>query len=307
LTASETRPLPGGIWGFPVSTFSGDGELDAGAFAAGVRHQVDGGVSAVVVNGALAEADTLDTREWRIAAETALAVVDGRVPVVAALPAPEDSARAAARLAGELGVAAMLVLPPRDDPAALLAHARGAADLASLPVVLYQRGRVRLSADALEPAVRDRTVIGVKDGTRDLRAFRRLLDELGDGIVSAAAFEDMSLPYWGLGVDALCPASVAHDPAYALAWHSLLASGEIEAARGLLRAFAYPFTDLRLSRPGIDVAVVKEAMALRGLRAGGARAPGQPLSEPERAQVRGLLRRLDAAMARVVEPPAIRQ
>ena len=47
--------------------------------------------------------------------------------------------------------------------------------------------------------------------------------------------------------------------------------------------------DLRLSRPGIDVSVVKAAMAERGLPAGDDRLPALPLTAAERERVRLLL------------------
>ena len=176
----------------------------------------------------------------------------------------------------------------------LVDRARRAAELAGTPAVVYQRAAVRLGADDLEPAVSDGAVIGLKDGTRDLRSLRRLMDAFGTQLTFAAAFEDMTLAYWALGVDALCPASTAHDPAYSRRWLRSLRAGDLAGARAQLQAFGYPFTDLRFSRPGIDVAVVKHAMHLRDVPAGGVRAPGVPLTSEEKHLVAFLLDRLDS-------------
>lgn len=285
--------MPGGVWGFPVSPFTAAGELDGDGLVASIELQVAGGVDAIVVNGALAEVDALEHGEW-VVATAAAAAFSSRIPVLAALPAEEQAALAAARAVAASPVAAMLVLSePGTSGGELIMRARAAVEAAGVPAVLYQRGDVRLEAGALREAIADGSVVGVKDGTRDFRALRRLMDGLGGEIAVAAAFEDMSLPYWALGVDALCPASTAHDPWYSRAWFGRLRAGDLAAARTLLDAFAYPLTDLRLSRPGIDVAVVKEVLRLRGHAAGGVRPPGVALTDAERVRVAALVARLD--------------
>ncbi len=294
---SARRQLPAGIWGFPVSPFTETDALDLAGLTAGIELQISGGVDAIVVNGALAEVDALDAGEWAAAAAAA-ADFSGRVPVLVTLPAGEREAMAAARAAGALAVAALIVLPPPGGTGAdLVARARTAAEIAGLPAVLYQRGSAQIDPASIEAAVGEGAIVGIKDGTRDLRALRRLMGRLEGRVAIAAAFEDMTLAYWALGVDALCPASTAHDPGYSRAWSAHLASGDVASARALLQAFAYPFTDLRLSRPGIDVSVVKEALRLRGLPAGTARPPAAELRADERVAVAGLLARLDASRA----------
>ena len=294
---SARRQLPAGIWGFPVSPFTESGALDLAGLAAGIELQVTGGVDAIVVNGALAEVDALASGEWAAAAATA-AAFSGRVPILVTLPGREREALAAARAAGSLAVTAMIVLPPPGGTGAdLVARARAAVEIAGLPAVLYQRGSAQIDARFHRGRRRRRC-----RRRRQGRHARPASAPAGDGrlegrVAIAAAFEDMALAYWALGVDALCPASTAHDPAYSRAWSAHLASGDVASARALLQAFAYPFTDLRLSRPGIDVSVVKEALRLRGLPAGTARAPAAELTGDERAAVVGLLARLDASRA----------
>lgn len=303
MTASTTssaepaaRLLPAGIWGFPISPFTAGGALDLEGLCVGIELQIDAGIDAIVANGALAEVEDLDAGEWAAAASAAVTYAD-RVPVLLALPPDRDAALAAARVAAPLRPAALLVLPPPGGTGAeLVEQARAVVEIAGVPAVLYQRGSAILDASEVAEAAAAGAVVGVKDGTRDLRALRRLMQGLEGGITIAAAFEDMTLPYWALGVDALCPASTVHDPAYARRWFAHLQRGDLAAARALLQAFAYPFTDLRLSRPGIDVAVVKEAIRLRGHPAGPVRKPGVALTAAECDAIGDLLRRLDASL-----------
>ena len=55
-----------------------------------------------------------------------------------------------------------------------------------------------------------------------------------------------------------------------------------------MRLFAWPVTDLRLSRPNIDVTVVREFAAEFGLAVGEARPPAEALTASERRRVREL-------------------
>jgi hypothetical protein len=131
-------------------------------------------------------------------------------------------------------------------------------------------------------------VVGLKDGLRDPLGFRGLRKVLGSVPVSAA-WEDVALGYWAYGVDAVSPASAVHDPAYARQWIDVLArEGPREAGR-LLDLFGHPFSDLRRSRPGLDVACVKYALALRGHGTAFTRASPTELTEPERLEIRRLL------------------
>lgn len=91
------------------------------------------------------------------------------------------------------------------------------------------------------------------------------------------------------GVDAVSPASATHDPSYARAWIDALASNRPHEARRLLELFGHPFSDLRRSRPGLDIARVKPALALRSHCTAVTRAPSAELSASERDEIRRLL------------------
>jgi hypothetical protein len=70
-------------------------------------------------------------------------------------------------------------------------------------------------------------------------------------------------------------------------WDALTAGRREEAVR-LLRLFTWPVTDLRLSRPNIDITVVRAFAAEFGLAVGEARPPAESLTPSERRQVRDL-------------------
>jgi dihydrodipicolinate synthase/N-acetylneuraminate lyase len=284
-----------GIWGFPLTPFAG-GRVDLEALATAVDYQVAGGVDVICACGMIAEIESLTREEWTACAAETLAG-RGEIPSVVAIPASDDrleTVPTAVRLEAD----ALLVLPHTGDVEQIETRLRGIASMApGLPLVLYHRPPLDLDPAALARLCALEALGGLKDGHRDVRRYRRLHEAIGERLLWVSAWEDVALPFWALGCDAYAPASVAYEPAYSRAWLACLTAGNVAGARRLLAAHAYGMVDLRLSRPGIDVSVVKAAMAERGLPAGDVRAPALPLTSPERERLQVLLRELDTALA----------
>ena len=190
--------------------------------------------------------------------------------------------------------------PSPDETKSLLASIAAAAP--GLPLVLYHRRPLQLAVDDLSALCDVESFAGLKDGHRDVRAYRVLRESVGDRLLWLSAWEDVALAFWAVGCDAFAPASAAYAPAYSSAWLGHLEAGNVAEARRLLAGHAYPMVDLRLSRPGIDVSVVKAAMAELGLPSGNARPPALTLTSREHelvaALVGDLTPLLDAAGAR---------
>jgi 5-dehydro-4-deoxyglucarate dehydratase len=295
-------PLPTGRFGFALTPFR-DGRPDLEAFASGVRFQATAGLDAVVVAGAIGQGELLRPEERMACLETAVETVGGDAQVVLALPTDTETPRQAAR-AAEAGADGIVLLPTEPGDDAFRAAASAVAAACSLPIVLYHRPPL-----CLEPAQLARLcdalplLAAVKDGHRDVRLYRRLRDAVGDRVLWATAWEDVALAFWALGVDVFCPFTAAYAPDYSARWAAARAAGDVEGARSLLSAHACPMVDLRLSRAGIDVAVVHEAARLRGLPAGSVRAPAEELTDAERRSVRELVYRLEVLLGetRLVE------
>ena len=288
-----------GLWAFPLTPFDRDGAIALRTLGELVERQIGGGVDAIVSLGIIAEVESLSPAEWLQLAVALGDVVDGRCPHLLTLPPGGAAALAAAEHASAARADAVVYVPSATDVEALPETVAELGDRARVPVIVYQRGQVRLPIAALERTADTGWLAGLKDGTFDVRHFRRIEAALHDVLVLAVAWEDAVLAYAPYGVDAFCPASNAHDPAYSRAWYERLRAGDVEGAHALLEAFGHPFSDLRLQRPGIDVDVVKEALRARGLDAGGVRPPGVAATAGERARARALLDQLDAALSGV--------
>ena len=175
----------------------------------------------------------------------AAAVVGGRRPVVATLRASDDASVAAAAL--DAGASAALLLPETGsiDDAERVLRAINAATGGALPIVLYQRGPLKLESDDLRRLAEQPTLAGLKDAFGDMRRFRRLREAIGSRLIWVGASEDLMLAFWAYGADAVSPASLAYAPWYGRRVWDTLAAGDRDEAVRLLRLFAWPVTDLR--------------------------------------------------------------
>jgi dihydrodipicolinate synthase/N-acetylneuraminate lyase len=295
--------LSSGIWGFPLTPFDAD-SVDLDLLAAGVEHQLAGGVAVLCAGGTIAQADRLSDAE-RIACQRTIAAAGaGRAPVVATIVESPTAPRQAAD-AVAAGASGLLVIPASPQPSAIRATLRAvAAGAGDVPLVLYHRPPLRLDPDDLRRLADDVPQLAwVKDGHRDVRGFRRLR-AAAPRLRWVSAWEDVALAFWALGCDTFAPASTAYAPEYAAAWFARLRAGDLPGATALLEAHAYPIVDLRLSRPAIDVAVVKAAMEACGVPAGGLRPPAEALTAAERDAVDVLVARMHDALEARSAPSA---
>jgi dihydrodipicolinate synthase/N-acetylneuraminate lyase len=280
-----------GLWGFALTPFR-DGRVDPTAFTAGIERMVAGGVDVVCVGGTLGQGDRMSSRE--------------QLECLAIAVRADEGAIAGDVLAA--GASALLVLPATGDPAdalGALREIRRHTD-GQLPVVLYQRGPLSLEPADLAHLVDEPNLVGVKDAHGDMRRFRRLHEAFGRRLTWIGASEDLMLAFWAYGADAASPASVAYAPAYARRVWSALGRGDRDEAVRLLRLFAWPVTDLRMSRSNIDVSVVREFAAEFGLPVGELRPPAEPLTADERDAVRRLAGTLRAELESGGVPALVR-
>lgn len=273
-----------GLWAFIATPLTLSGELDEEALTRHVAH-ISGRADCVVAMGAIAEVDYLDDDEWRRCLTIAGDTMPQTTPLIVGLPTnTERAARLANAVDQSAAVAVLAPLGARNPSRQVVTI----AERSRRPVIPYLRRADHAEPHLLEDLLATGVVVGLKDGLRDPLTFRRLRAEF-HSLPVAAAWEDAALGYWAYGVDAVSPASATHDPRYARRWIDALAGEGPDEARRLLDVFGHPFSDLRRSRPGLDIACVKHALALRGHGAAVTRAPSAELTASEQRQVRRLL------------------
>jgi 5-dehydro-4-deoxyglucarate dehydratase len=216
-------------------------------------------------------------------------------------------AQACARAAKDAGADGLLLLPPylvSGPQAGLVSYARAVASSAPLPLILYSRDNAKFGLLASVELATVPNVIGYKDGSGDLaavasvvKAVRATLDGTGkefwffNGLPTA---ELTVLEYRAIGVERYSSAAFCFAPEISLAFYDAAVSGDTATTALLLSSFYRPFADLRDQVPGFAVSLVKAAVNLRGLDAGGVRAP---LTDPSSDQLAQLANIIDAGLA----------
>ncbi|GGU75808.1 putative 5-dehydro-4-deoxyglucarate dehydratase 2 [Streptomyces filipinensis] len=288
-----------GVLSFPLTAFRDDGLLDPEGLRAHVAGRLAAGPGAVFPACGTGEFFSLDEDEYRTVVRITVEETAGRVPVVAGTGYGWAQAARFARIAEEAGADALLVLPHYlvDAPQrGLAAQLERLADRTRLPLIVYQRGQVAYTVDALRRIARVPNVIGLKDGHGDLDRLQRLTLAAPDGFLffnGAATAEIQARAYAAVGVPAYSSAVHAFAPEIAGAFFAALQGADHASADKLLREFYVPFAELRDRAPGYAVSLVKAAARLRGQRVGPVRAP---LTDPAPADLADLKALLTAGL-----------
>ncbi|MFG2453911.1 5-dehydro-4-deoxyglucarate dehydratase [Streptomyces sp. NPDC048512] len=294
--------MTNGVLSFPLTSFTGDGDLDPESYRAYLARQLATGPGAVFPACGTGEFSALDEDEYRSVVADTVAVADGRLPVVAGVGYGWAQALRFARIAEEAGADALLVLPhylveaPEEG---LVEQVRRIAAGTRLPLIAYQRGPVAFTPEGLRAIAEIPTVVGLKDGHSDLDRLQRLTLAAPDGFLffnGAATAEIQARAYATVGVPAYSSAVHAFAPEIADACFAALRAGDDATVNKLLRDFYVPFVALRDRVPGYAVALVKAAARLRGLPVGPVRAP---LTDPGPADLAELEHVLDTGLALV--------
>ncbi|MEV7890610.1 5-dehydro-4-deoxyglucarate dehydratase [Streptomyces sp. NPDC002817] len=283
-TADRLRKgMAQGVLSFPLTSFDAEGGLDLDGFRSHLTAQLAAGPGAVFVACGTGEFFSLSAEEYHAVVRTAVDVVAGQVPVVAGVGYGWSLGLQFARLAEEAGADAGLLMPHYLISApqrGYVDHVRAVAGGSPLPLIVYQRGQVKLTTAAVRELATVDGVVGLKDGHGDLDQMQRLrLVAPGDWLFfnGVATAEMQARAYASIGIPAYSSAVHAFAPEIAGAFYTAHRAGDHPRTEQLLREFYLPLVELRDQGTGYAVSLVKAAARLRGAPVGPVRAP---LMEP---------------------------
>jgi 4-hydroxy-tetrahydrodipicolinate synthase len=270
-----------------VTPFRGD-VVDADAFRALVRRQVDGGVQGLVVVGTTGESPTLDEGEKD--ALLAIAREEARGAIVTMGVGTNDTRSTVAntRRAKEQGAdAGLLVLPYYNKPNAdgLRAHVRAAAAV-GLPLVVYHvpgRTAQRLAPQLLGELCEIDGVVACKEATGDVAYGQDLMLATGRPVLSGDDFTWLPLlSVGGTGVISVLSNVAPRDTVEVWrAWQR----GDVARAADTHRKL-YPL--VRWLFAEVNPVPVKAALAAMGLCSPACRLPLAAGSPPPAGLLEGL-------------------
>lgn len=280
-----------------ITPFDREGAVDLAALRRHVRFLVENGIKIVVTNGNTAEFYALTRDECRQALETVVAEVGSEAVVVAGIGHDPQTAAAMAREAERAGAHAVMVhhpVHPYPVAAGLKDYFDRIAEAVGIGVIPYVRQPV-IDIDVLAHVARHANVVACKYAVNDLQLFGEVVtalpaDEVGITWMCGTA-EAWAPFFFAIGARGFTSGLANVAPSMALEMLSALQAGDAGRVMTLWHKIR-PFEALRARKgSGLNVSVVKAAMEMVGMPAGGVRPPSAPLEPQEEAELRQILQR----------------
>jgi len=287
---------PKGIIPAMVTPVMSDGKINAEALRKLTTYLINGGVHGLFPVGSQGEFYALTFEEKKRVIEVVVEEAQGRVPVYAGTGAVTTrEAVALTKMAEEAGVSAVSVLTPyfiRPNEEELLEHYSAVAKATRLPVLLYnnpQRTGVNISAEFVARASKIENIVGIKDSSGDVTLTAEYIRRTGDKFSVLAGRDTLifgTLCYGGKGAIA-ATANVA--PRVVVEIYEAFHAGDWKRSREA----QFRLAPLRLAFDlGTFPVVIKEALNLLGIDAGGGIPPVGGIAPKAKAELKEILRNM---------------
>lgn len=292
-----------GVLFFPVTAFAADGSFAEGPYREHVEARLADGPGGIFAACGTGEFPALAPDEYARGIRVAVAAADAaagpdapRVPVVGGCGYGTALAKVYARAAEDAGADGLLVLPPGGvggGQDGLVRHYTDLAESTALDLILYQRDNTVFTPESVARLAAVPNIVGIKDGLGDLDLMLRIVSAVRtsgqtgfqyfNGLPTAEATQQA---YRAIGVPLYSSAVFCFAPDLALAFCRALAAEDRKTVDTMVDVFFRPYVELRQSRPGYAVSLVKAATRAVGHPVGEVRAP---LVEPAPEHVDRLL------------------
>ncbi len=269
-TINGTRTAPTGILGFPVAPMDQQGRLEVKAFERNVEFLLQEGLSAIFVACGSGEFHALSHQDYRVMVETALSVVQGKIPVYTGVGGNITHALELAKLSEELGADGYLILPPyliEPEQEGLYQYLNAIIGSADLNAIVYQRDNCVLTLNTLERLLEHPQLVGLKDGLGNMDLNIELTQTIGSRLtwLNGMPMAEVTMPaYVNLGFQGYSSAISNYIPHISRLFYDALLSGDQELLNELYQHVILPINAIRRQRKGYAVALIKAGMQIVG-------------------------------------------
>lgn len=282
-----------GVMPAMTTAFTADDQLDLDTLGTNLRAQLNAGVSGIILGGTLGEASTLSEEEKGSLVQYAVAMLNGRVPVICNIAEQATAAAIrAAQLAEKQGAQGLMLLPPmryRATDREVITYFETIARETSLPIMIYNNPvdyRIEVTPNMFEELLQHKNIQAVKESTRDITNIHRLKNRFGDRLRILCGVDTLALESFLMGAHGWVAGLVCAFPAETVAIYNLAMAGRAREALSIYQWFM-PLLELDLS-PQL-VQNIKLAETATGLGTEFVRLPRMPLQGKERQAVLHLL------------------
>lgn len=284
-----------------VTPFTRSGEVDEPALRRLVDWQIAEGVHFLVPCGSTGEAATLTAAEHRRVVEITVEVANGRVPIVAGAGS-NDTARAIA-LSHEMRAAGathlLHVSPAYNKPPqrGIIAHFRAIADVAELPIVIYNvpgRTASNIEARTTLTLAEHPQIVAIKEASGNLAQVTDILRNRPSTFSVLSGDDAMTLAVMAAGGDGVISVVSNATPHLMARLVDFCASGNFAEARALAMRLTPWFEAAFIDSNPIPV---KAALSMMNRIENSLRLPLVPLLETHAGAVRSALTSAGALQA----------
>lgn len=284
-----------GVYSAVTTKFTPTGDLDRGLMERHLNAQIGAGVHGIVVLGSLGENGTLSAEEKQDVVRLAVAVSNGRVPVLSGVA--ETTTAGACRFveqAAALGADGFMVLPGMQyvsDRRETVRHFRAVASASPRPIMLYNNPvayRVDVTPEIFAELADESKFVAIKESSDDVRRISDIMNLVGERYRIFTGVDDLALESLVLGAVGWVAGLVCAFPKETVALYNLVKAGNMAGALALYRWFI-PLLHLDVSVKFVQNIKLAEAMV--GVGNEFVRAPRLPLTGEERQRVEEIVRR----------------
>jgi len=284
-----------GAYSLLMTPFNDDLSLDESGLRTLVRMQVKAGIHGLAPLGVTGESPALSEEEIRRVVEITVKEANGACKV-----APDtcscniDQTIRRANLYAELGCDYAVVFAPflvKPTQAGLVEFYRRVADSSRIPVILHnvpERAGVNIEPKTYEKLIRHGNIIATKDGKKELDHLAKILYlARGTSFTVLTGKDTTAYPLMAFGGHGVFAVAANIVPGVMRRLTDFCLKGDFDEAREIHFEYFELFEALRLET---NPMAVKEALSLMGLPGGPLRLPLTRLSEPNREELKRLLK-----------------
>ncbi|HXC26146.1 MAG TPA: 4-hydroxy-tetrahydrodipicolinate synthase [Gemmatimonadaceae bacterium] len=276
-----------------ITPFRHNGEIDEPALRRFVAWQIEQGIQYLVPCGSTGEAMTLTLAEHRRVVEITVDEAAGRLPVIAGAGS-NDTAKAIelSKLMASAGATHLLHTSPmynKPPQRGIVAHFRAIADVAPLPVVLYNvpgRTGSNMEAETTLELAEHANIIAMKEASGSIPQVSQIIRNRPDGFTVLSGDDVMTLAVMAEGGDGVISVTSNVSPRLVAELCIAAAHGDFAGAKVLHHRLA-PWTSAAFVES--NPIPVKAALAMMGMIENVLRLPLVPLLHTHTDVVRSSL------------------
>ena len=284
-----------------ATPFLSNGLLDEAALRRFVAWQLDQGIDYVVPCGSTGEAATMTPDEQRRVVEITVEVVNGRVPVIAGAGSNDTgkAIRTSHMMRGAGATHLLHVSPAYNKPPqrGIMAHFRAIADVAELPIVVYNvpgRTGSNIAAETTLALAEHPNIVAVKEASGDLGQITQIIRHRPQHFSVLSGDDALTVAIMAAGGDGVVSVTSNVAPELVAQLCESMHRGDYDDARAIDARLA-PWTSAAFIES--NPIPVKAALSMMGLMQNELRLPLVPLLEAHHARVRSALASVGALEA----------